>query len=66
MQGRCSWTYAYLCNIYGVTDECEHLLRTRRAYDIYWNLNHGMTAPTSMGPKSTHTGRALGIPMINK
>lgn len=44
----------------------EHLLRTRRAYDIYWNLNHGMTAPTGMGPKSPHTGRALGIPMINK
>ena len=31
---------------------------------MYWNLNHGMTDPTGMGPKSTRTGRALGIPMI--
>ena len=99
MQGRCGWTYAYLCNIYGVkkewlefskscidfleehcvnhdadgrlyftveadgtplrqrrycyseafycianaeyygvTGEREHLLRARRAYDMYWNL----------------------------
>ena len=125
MQGRCGWTYAYLCSIYGVredwlkfskscidfleehcvnhdadgrlyftveadgtplrqrrycyseafycianaeyygvTGEREHLLRARRAYDMYWNLNHGMTDPTGMGPKSTRTGRALGIPMI--
>ena len=119
MQGRCGWTYAYLCSVYGVKDEwlaaskscidfleehcvnheadgrlyftveadgtplrqrrycyseafyCianaeyygvtgerEHLLRARRAYDMYWNLNHGMTDPTGMGPKSTRTGRA--------
>ena len=125
MQGRCGWTYAYLCHIYGVreewlaaskscidfleehcvnhdaegrlyftveadgtplrqrrycyseafycianaeyygvTGEREHLLRARRAYDMYWNLNHGMADPTGMGPKSTRTGRALGIPMI--
>ena len=125
MQGRCGWTYAYLCKIYGVredwlkfskscidfleehcvnheaggrlyftvegdgtplrqrrycyseafycianaeyygiTGEREHLLRARRAYDMYWNLNHGMADPTGMGPKSTRAGRGLGIPMI--
>ena len=129
MQGRCGWTYAYLCNIYGVkeewlaaskscidflekycvnhaaggrlyftvtedgqplrqrrycfseafycianaeyyglTGEREYLDRARRAYDMYWNLNHGMKDPTGMGPKTspeTRTGRSLGIPMIN-
>jgi len=128
MQGRCGWTYAYLCKVYGVkpewleaskscidflenhcinhkaggrlyftvtedgkplrqrrycfseafycianaeyygiTGEKEHLERARRAYDMYWNLNHGMPDPTGMGPKTepeTRTGRALGIPMI--
>ena len=128
MQGRCGWTYAYLCAVYGVTEEwlqaskscidfledhcinhaaggrlyftvtedgkplrqrrycfseafyCianaeyygitgekEHLERARRAYDMYWNLNHGMADPTGLGPKTdpeTRTGRALGIPMI--
>ena len=128
MQGRCAWTYAYLCKIYGVkeewlafskscldflenhcvnhdaggrlyftvtedgqplrqrrycysesfycianaeyyglTGEKEHLERARRAYDMYWNLNHGMADPTGLGPKTdpeTRTGRALGIPMI--
>ncbi len=128
MQGRCGWTYAYLCKVYGVkpewleaskscidflenhcinhkaggrlyftvtedgkplrqrrycfseafycianaeyygiTGEKEHLERARRAYDMYWNLNHGMADPTGMGPKTepeTRTGRALGIPMI--
>ena len=125
MQGRCGWTYAYLCHVYGVrkewlelskscldfledhcvnreaggrlyftvgadgtplrqrrycysevfyaiangeyyglTGENEHLLRARRAYDLYWDLNHGMADPTGLGPKSTRTGRALGIPMI--
>ena len=128
MQGRCGWTYAYLCHVYGVrkewleaskscidfledhcvnraaggrlyftvtgdgqplrqrrycfseafyclanaeyygiTGEKEHLERARRAYDLYWNLNHGMPDPTGMGPKTipeTRTGRALGIPMI--
>ena len=52
---------------YGVTGEKEHLERARRAYDMYWNLNHGMEDPTGMGPKTipeTRTGRALGIPMI--
>ena len=128
MQGRCGWTYAYLCKVYGVreewlaaskscidflenhcvnhdaggrlyftvtedgqplrqrrycyseafycianaeyygiTGEKEHLLRARRAYDMYWNLNHGMADPTGIGPKTipeTRTGRSLGIPMI--
>ena len=128
MQGRCGWTYAYLCAVYGVkeewlqaskscidfledhcinhaaggrlyftvtedgkplrqrrycfseafycianaeyygiTGEKEHLERARRAYDMYWNLNHGMADPTGLGPKTdpeTRTGRALGIPMI--
>lgn len=128
MQGRCGWTYAYLCHVYGVkqewleaskscldflenycinkdaggrlyftvtgdgkplrqrrycfseafycianaeyygvTGEKEHLLRARRAYDLYWNLNHGMPDPTGLGPKTipeTRTGRAFGLPMI--
>lgn len=128
MQGRCGWTFAYLCHVYGVkqewleaskscidflenycvnknadgrlyftvtedgkplrqrrycyseafycianaeyygiTGEKEHLERARKAYDMYWNLNHGMADPTGLGPKTdpeTRTGRALGIPMI--
>ena len=128
MQGRCGWTFAYLCHVYGVkkewleaskscidflenycvnknadgrlyftvtedgkplrqrrycyseafycianaeyygiTGEKEHLERARKAYDMYWNLNHGMPDPTGLGPKTepeTRTGRALGIPMI--
>ena len=125
MQGRCGWTYAYLCRIYGVkeqwlaaskscidflekycinhdaggrlyftvtedgqplrqrrycyseafyclanaeyygiTGQREYLERARRAYDMYWNLNQGMPDPTGMGPKSTRSGRSLGIPMI--
>ena len=52
---------------YGVTGEREHLERARRAYDLYWDLNHGMPDPTGLGPKTepeTRTGRAFGIPMI--
>ena len=128
MQGRCGWTFAYLCHIYGVREEwlaaskscidflekycvnhnaggrlyftvtedgkplrqrrycfseafyCianaeyygitkdpENLSRARRAYDLYWDLNHGMKDPAGMGPKTipeTRTGRGLGIPMI--
>ena len=128
MQGRCGWTFAYLCHVYGVrkewldaskscldflenhcinhaaggrlyftvtedgrplrqrrycfseafycianaeyygiTAERENLERARRAYDMYWNLNHGMADPTGMGPKTepeTRTGRGLGTPMI--
>ena len=128
MQGRCGWTYAYLCKVYGVREEwlaaskscidfledhcinhsaggrlyftvtedgqplrqrryctsevlyCianaeyygvtgqrEHLLRARRAYDLYWNLIHGMEDPTGLGPKTipeTRTGRSLGVAML--
>ena len=52
---------------YGVTGEKEHLERARRAYNLYWDLNHGMEDPVGMGPKTipeTRTGRAFGIPMI--
>ncbi len=128
MQGRCAWTYAYLCSVYGVKDEwlafakscldfleahcvhpgcggrmyftvtadgrplrqrryCfsegfyaianaeyygvtgerEHLDRARRAYELIYQLNHGMPDPTGMGAKTipeTRTGRALANPMI--
>ncbi|MCF2662587.1 AGE family epimerase/isomerase [Pseudoflavonifractor phocaeensis] len=52
---------------YGVTGEKEHLERARRAYNLYWDLAHGMPDPVGMGPKTipeTRTGRAFGIPMI--
>ena len=52
---------------YGVTGDRACLERARAAYDLYWNLNHGMPDPTGLGPKTipeTRTGRAFGIPMI--
>ena len=52
---------------YSITGDRECLERARRAYDLYWNLNHGMPDPTGLGPKTiaeTRTGRAFGIPMI--
>ncbi len=52
---------------YGVTGQAEHLERARRAYDLYWDLAHGMSDPTGLGPKTipeTRTGRGFGIPMI--
>ena len=52
---------------YSVTGEREHLERARRAYDLYWDLAHGMPDPTGLGPKTipeTRTGRAFGTPMI--
>ena len=52
---------------YGQTGEAERLERARRAYDLYWDLNHGLPDPTGLGPKTipeTRTGRAFGIPMI--
>ncbi len=52
---------------YGVTGEKECLDRARRAYDLYWELNHGMADPTGLGPKTipeTRTGRSFAIPMI--
>lgn len=52
---------------YGVTGERENLERARRAYDLYWDLAHGMPDPVGMGPKTiaeTRSGRAFGTPMI--
>ena len=52
---------------YGVAGGEEHLGRARRAYDLYWDLNHGMADPTGLGPKTipeTRTGRGFGTPMI--
>ena len=52
---------------YGVTGEKERLERARRAYDLYWDLNHGMADPTGLGPKTspeTRQGRSFGGPMI--
>ena len=50
---------------YGVTGEKACLERARRAYDLYWDLNHGMADPTGLGPKTipeTRTGRASAFP----
>ena len=70
-QRRYCYSEAFYCianaEYYGVTGEKEHLERARRAYDMYWNLNHGMADPTGLGAKTepqTRSGRALGIPMI--
>lgn len=53
---------------YGLTGKREHLERARRAYDMIWDLNHGLVEdPTGMGPKTipeTRTGRSLADPMI--
>lgn len=53
---------------YGVTGDKTCLERARWAYDLIYQLNHGlMEDPTGMGPKSiaeTRSGRALGNPMI--
>lgn len=52
---------------YALTGETVRLMRARRAYDLYWNLWHGMPDPAGMGAKTipeTRTGRAFGIPMI--
>ena len=52
---------------YGLTGEEKRLARARQAYDLYWDLNHGMADPTGLGPKTipeTRTGRSFGIPMI--
>ena len=52
---------------YGITGERDCLRRARRAYDLYWNLNHGMPDPTRLGPKTipeTRSGRAFAAPMI--
>ncbi len=53
---------------YILTGKPEHLERAKRAYELIWQLNHGlMKDPTGMGPKTipdTRTGRALADPMI--
>ena len=128
MQGRCGWTFAYLCHVYGIrqewldaskscldfmekycinreagdrmyftvtedgqplrqrryafsetfycianaeyyglTGERIYLERARKAYNLFWDLQHGMPDPTGMGPKTiptTRTGRSLAVPMI--
>lgn len=128
MQGRCGWTFAHLCNVYGknqqwldaskscldfmekycinkdaegrmyftvtadgkplrqrrycfsegfycianaeyygVTGDKECLERARKAYELIYNLNHGMKDPTGLGSKTiaeTRQGRALANPMI--
>ncbi|MBQ4266813.1 MAG: AGE family epimerase/isomerase, partial [Clostridia bacterium] len=70
-QRRYCYSEAFYCianaEYYGITGEKEHLERARKAYDMYWNLNHGMADPTGLGAKTepeTRQGRALGIPMI--
>ncbi len=52
---------------YGVTGDKLCLERAKRAYDLYWDLWHGMPDPAGMGPKTisdTRTGRSFGLPMI--
>ncbi|NLE69350.1 MAG: N-acylglucosamine 2-epimerase [Clostridiales bacterium] len=53
---------------YILSGKQEHLDRARSAYELIWNLNHGLIQdPTGMGPKTipeTRTGRALADPMI--
>ena len=52
---------------YGLTGEKVYLDRARSAYNLYWNVNHGMPDPVGMPPKTipeTRTGRAFGTPMI--
>ena len=52
---------------YGVTGEKVCLERARKAYKLYWDLNHGMPDPTGLGPKTipeTRSGRAFASPMI--
>lgn len=53
---------------YGLTGKREHLDRARWAYNLIWDLNHGLVEdPTGLGPKTipeTRRGRALANPMI--
>ncbi|MBE5040462.1 AGE family epimerase/isomerase [Ructibacterium gallinarum] len=53
---------------YGVTGDRDCLLRAREAYELIWQLNHGLIVdPTGLGAKTipeTRTGRALADPMI--
>ncbi len=52
---------------YAVTGDRACLENARRAYDLIWDLHHGMPDPTGLGPKTvpeTRTGRAQADPMI--
>ena len=53
---------------YGITGKKEHLIRARRAYDMYFDLWQGnIKDPTGLGPKGipeTRTGHSFGKPMI--
>ena len=53
---------------YILTGQPQYLERARTAYELIWNLNHGLIDdPVALGPKtiaSTRTGRALADPMI--
>ena len=53
---------------YGVTGDAACLARARRAYQLIYDLNHGLIAdPTGLGPKGiagVRDGRALADPMI--
>ncbi len=53
---------------YGVSGDEKYLQRARDAYELIFNLTHGLIPdPTGMGPKTipeTRTGRALADPMI--
>lgn len=52
---------------YGQTGEQVYLKRARRAYQLVYDLNHGMLDPAGLGPKTdprTRTSRALADPMI--
>ena len=70
-QRRYCFSEAFYCianaEYYGITGDKEHLERARRAYEMYWNLNHGMADPAALPPKTdpdTRSSRSLGIPMI--
>lgn len=52
---------------YGITQEEIYLNRALKAYNLYWDLWHGMPDPTGLGPKTipeTRSGRGFGLPMI--
>ena len=52
---------------YGLTGETEYLDRARAAYQLVYDLNHGMEDPTGLGAKvipETRQSRGLGGPMI--
>lgn len=70
-QRRYCFSEAFYCianaEYYGVTGEKEHLERAKWAYELIYNLNHGMKDPTGLGSKTiteTRSGRALANPMI--